>query len=344
VPHTSRLDRRPAFTLVELLVVIAIIGVLVALLLPAVQAARESARRSSCINNLRQIGVATNNFQISRKCYPPANVWSGVIGDKSNDLSAHIRLLPFMEEENLAVNYVATSNEDQVLANGVPIQSLRINSYLCPTEPNDTMKLNADGTPNSFPTTYGINLGPWLVFDPTNQVTPSGAFYTNSKLRPQNFQDGLSRTVLVSEVKAWSSYFSGSTTATAMVPTTPATICTLGGTPKLGPNLTDNKEHTEWGDGKCQQTGFTSTFSPNTVVACSSGGGSYDVDFVTVAEGSSTTVSTYAALTSRSYHAGLVNAVMMDGSARAVVDGIDPSLWQAMTTRAGNEVVDTAFN
>ncbi len=114
----------------------------------------------------------------------------------------------------------------------------------------------------------------------------------------------------------------------------------LGGTPKLGPNVTDNKAHTEWGDGKAQQTGITSTFPPNTMVGCSSGGATYDVDFVTVSEGRSATDPTYAAITSRSYHPELVNAALMDGSVRVINNGIDPMLWRALSTRAGNEIVD----
>ena len=98
-------------------------------------------------------------------------------------------------------------------------------------------------------------------------------------------------------MKAWSPYFSGSTTATATVPVNPSDVCALGGTAKLGPNPTDNKAHTEWGDGKCNQTGVTTTFTPNTPVLCTSSGANYYVDFVGLAEASSTTVPTYAAIT-----------------------------------------------
>ena len=99
---------RPAgFTLVELLVVIAIIGVLVALLLPAVQAAREAARRSQCGNNLKQIGLALHNYHDTLKWFPPGAVFEGGASTAPNAQpinqrgSMHVRLLPYMEQQAL---------------------------------------------------------------------------------------------------------------------------------------------------------------------------------------------------------------------------------------------------
>ncbi len=331
-------SRTSGFTLVELLVVIAIIGILVALLLPAVQAAREAARRSQCSNNLKQIGLSLHNYESALTAYPPAMFWSGNTADSTNDISAFSRLLPYLEQANLGVNFTATSNEDQQMADGTPVQAVRVATFICPSEIRDEAKYNADGTLNSYPGTYGLNLGPWMIYDPTRKTTPVGSFYVNSQLRPADFVDGLSNTLMAMEVKAWGSYFSGSTTATATIPQNPSDICGLGGTPKLGPNPTDNKEHTEWGDGKCNQTGATTTFPPNTQVLCTSGGATYDVDFVTTSEGKSNTVPTFGAITSRSYHPGVVNVVLMDGSVRTVTSGIDKNIWQSVSTRSGGEV------
>ncbi len=333
---------RKAFTLVELLIVIAIIGVLVGLLLPAVQAARESARRSSCTNNLKQLGLAMHNFEGSRKVFPPSTMWNGVLGDHTNGLSAWVRILPFLEETSLAVNFTSTSNEDQTLADGRPVQSIRVASFLCPSEMNDMIRFKSDGSINSYPMNYAANLGPWLVFDPADKGAPQGAFFPNSRLRAANFTDGLSHTVMAAEVKAWQPYYSGSTSATATIPNAAAEICALGGSAKMGPQLTDNKGHTEWGDGKCQQSGFTATFPPNTEVPCTYNGFSYDVDFVGMKEGGSLTDPTYAAITSRSHHPGIVNAVMMDGSVRAIADDIDTMAWRTMSTRNGNEILDSS--
>src|SRR5262245_24478729 len=87
------------FTLVELLVVIGIIGLLVALLLPAIQAAREAARRSQCSNHLRQLGVAVHNYESSNKRFPPITVLP--LGQTYQPWSAHARLLPYLEEQSL---------------------------------------------------------------------------------------------------------------------------------------------------------------------------------------------------------------------------------------------------
>jgi prepilin-type N-terminal cleavage/methylation domain-containing protein len=333
--------RRSAFTLVELLVVIAVIGVLVALLLPAVQAARESARRAQCLNNLKQMGIALANYESVWRCYPPSMFWNGAVGNNVDDYSAQTRLLVYLEQATIGSSFGGSSNEDQVLVNGLPAQGMRVPVYMCPSEINDVAKLNSNGSLNSYPTSYAINLGPWLVFDPSGATEPSGAFYPNSKLRASSFLDGLSNTLMAAEVKCWSPYYSGATALTAAPPLTPAAVCPLGasGTPKMGPSYTDNKEHTEWGDGKCFQTGMTATFAPNTPVTCSFNGAVYDVDLVGVTEGRSTTTPTYAAITARSYHPASVNAVLMDGSVRTVADGVDWMIWRAMSTRAGREAM-----
>jgi prepilin-type N-terminal cleavage/methylation domain-containing protein len=96
--HVPSPGHRAGFTLVELLVVIAIIGVLVALLLPAVQAAREAARRMACSNNLKQIGLALHNYELVHGVLPPGGIWKSD-GDKKG--SIHVRLLPFLEQSAL---------------------------------------------------------------------------------------------------------------------------------------------------------------------------------------------------------------------------------------------------
>ena len=333
---------RTAFTLVELLVVIAIIGVLVALLLPAIQSAREAARRTQCVNNLKQIALAVHNYEGSRRLFPPSFCWNRVAGDKAGSWSGFARILPYVEEQNIYLSVDSTQGySGALLPNGTKLMTTRIAMLMCGSEVNDTPKLDATGAPTSYPPNYGWNLGPWLVYNPVKNSGGTGAFFPNSNLRGKDFSDGLSNTLMIAEVKS----FTGSirTTSTSMAatpPVNPSDVCGFGGTAKVEPNPSDNGGHGEWVDGKSFKTGMTTTFPPNTTVSCSSGGMSYDIDFVNQSEGGSLTVSTYAVLTSRSYHPGSVNAAMMDGSVRSVADNVDLVLWQAISTRAGNEIVE----
>jgi prepilin-type N-terminal cleavage/methylation domain-containing protein/prepilin-type processing-associated H-X9-DG protein len=131
----STSTRRPAtrrrgsggFTLVELLVVIAVIGILIALLLPAVQSAREAARRMSCVNHLKQIGLAAHNYQTTNRHLPPPN-----LGGKTTNLgSTFVALLPYLEEASLFSSY--DPKKEVKHRNNQPITSQTISTYLCPT-------------------------------------------------------------------------------------------------------------------------------------------------------------------------------------------------------------------
>ena len=112
----------------------------------------------------------------------------------------------------------------------------------------------------------------------------------------------------------------------------------MGGTFK-NPPPSNPSGHTEWTDGRVHQSGFTTTFGPNTKVLYTEGGTIFDVDWTNQQEGKSTINVTYAAVTSRSYHPGLVNVSLMDGSVRAIGESIELALWRALSTRNGGEIV-----
>ena len=333
---------RQAFTLVELLVVIAIIGVLVAMLLPAVQAAREAARRNQCLNNLKQLALAVHNYESGNRAYPASMYWNKIVGSALNHWSVQARILPFLEEQQIydGINFNADYNVVTLPNSSQMLRTVRIAPYLCPSELNDTQRVSAAGAPDHYPLNYGMNMGVWLVYDPTTNKGGEGVFFPNSRMRQSAIRDGLSKTLMAAELKAYTPYYRNAASAAATVPADAATVCGYGGQAKMGPNLMDNSGHTEWVDGKSHQAGFTTTFTPNTPVLCTNGGKQYDVDFTNMREGSSATALTYAAVTSRSYHPSLVNVAYMDGSARSISDDIALDVWRALATRAGGEVVN----
>ena len=326
------------FTLVELLVVIAIMGILVALLLPAVQAAREAARRSSCANNLRQIGVALHNYESAVKAYPPSFclVPNTTLVGNNGSWSIHGRLLPYLEQAQRYDLVKLDQAWDTQLATGVP--QLRIPTYLCGSETNDVVRTNG-GTPFVYPQTYGFNFGSWLIYDPVTHLTGDGPFFVNAKIRPAHITDGLSHTLAAAEVKAFTAYFRNTPADPGSTPpdsTVALAAWATGAQFKLGKKLNDNTGHTEWCDGRVHHSGVTTVFTPNTKTPYQHTDGlTYDVDFNSRQEGQSATQRTYAVVTARSYHPGGVNAILMDGSGRYVADTIDRAVWRALGTRAG---------
>ncbi len=201
---------------------------------------------------------------------------------------------------------------------------------------NDKPKLSSStGLPDNWYVNYASNVGVWLEWDPAKQQGGDGAFYPNSKLRPASFSDGMSKTVCFSEVKAFNPGFQNAALMNPTKPATPAYVCTLGGTFKA------EYAHQEWTDGQLKETCYTALFPPNTKVLCTSGGKEYDVDWQNAKEViTSMSPPTYAVMTSRSWHSGLVNVNMMDGSVQSVSDNIDAAVWQAMATRSSRESVN----
>jgi len=340
---------RLGFTLVELLVVIAIIGVLVALLLPAVQAAREAARRTQCKNNVKQIALALHNFHDANRTFPPGYVHNGgPLGTNNGSWSIQGRLLPYLEQGNIynRIRFDLPWDDAINVASGVP--TMKVPTYICTSDPyGDTMRLNGDGTDKIHPQNYGFNFGSWLVYDPANSSNRGdGVFYVNSKTNMASITDGTSNTLCVSEVKAFTPYVRNTADPGTTPPTLPSQISGLavgGGDQsiqyKMDADRNKNSGHTEWADGRVHHSGITTVFTPNTVVPFTLSGITYDIDFNSQKEGGTTTQPTYAAITARSFHsAGVVNAALMDGSVRSISKTIDLSIWRALGTRSGGEV------
>lgn len=327
-----------AFTLVELLVVVAIIGILIGMLLPAVQTVREAARRTSCLNNVRQIVLATQGYEAAFSKFPPSfEIEAGTILSGNNgSWSIHGRLLPFIEQANAYKLVDLDQAWDAQTETGVP--TLRISLFQCASETNDTVRIK-NGKPFVYPQNYGFNFGSWLVYDPIGGRRGDGPFYVNSKTRFGSIVDGSSNTLCVAEVKAFTSYIRNTPDPGDTIPTDHNAFNGLQGQQKLGPDLHQNTGHTEWSDGRVHHSGITTVFAPNTFVNFESDGRFYDIDFNSVQEGKKSDQATYAAITSRSYHSGGVNVGLLDGSTRSIDEGIQLSLWRALGTINGGEFI-----
>ncbi|MFO0959467.1 MAG: DUF1559 domain-containing protein [Isosphaeraceae bacterium] len=333
----ERRKRRPrgAFTLIELLVVIAIIGVLIALLLPAVQQAREAARRIQCTNNLKQLGLALHNYMSTNGTFPPVVVlprnrttqpWSGLT-----------RILPYLEQQ--ALFNVINWDRDYEFTTNATLAQTRVATFMCPSEIND----RARPTPTLvyYPSNYSFDQGTWFVYDPASDQVGDGTFVPNRAYSPAAITDGMSNTMGMAETKAYQpNYWDTNLPATLGVlpPATPNDLLAyVGGT-------FDSNGHTEWVEGDVHEVGYTTAMGPNAKVLVMANGQPFDVDITSMRDGESITAPTYAAVTSRSYHPGGVNALRLDGSVRFVKSSINLQVWRALGTRSGNEVVsDDAY-
>lgn len=328
--------RRDGFTLIELLVVVAVIAILVSLLLPAVQQARAAARRAQCQNNLKQIGLALHNYAAVGRLMPPSFVVNDDSAETGGQWSVHVRLLPFLDQANVE-QLVDFTQAYSGAAASLQVRTFRVPTYLCPSEINDRARTDGDGTPIHYPTSYGFNAGDWFVWSNETRDPGPGAFTPNQAFGFNAFRDGTTNTLAFAEVRAFTPYVRDGEVSPDVPPTDPADIANLAGSFK------ENSGHTEWVDGRVHQTGFTATLAPNTTVPVAGGkaaGGADDGDFTACREGKSCSGPTHAAVTSRSYHDGGVQVLLMDGSARFVSDTVELQTWRAVSTRDGGEVVE----
>ncbi|WP_166828189.1 DUF1559 domain-containing protein [Thalassoroseus pseudoceratinae] len=208
--RTPSVRTRHGFTLIELLVVIAIIAILIALLLPAVQQAREAARRTQCKNNLKQMGLALHNYHDTFGKLPP-----GIT--TSNQLAWSSKILPQIEQTNLFEAIKESGAFDQpwedvpemVTTGTTPFAKTIIPAFICPSDPGN--ELNQDlGGGGSGSQTFGKSnyVGVFTAYhNPTDPTATNGSggtdryatFYDNSAVRFRDFTDGLSNTVIVAE-------------------------------------------------------------------------------------------------------------------------------------------------
>jgi prepilin-type N-terminal cleavage/methylation domain-containing protein len=303
--------RQAGFTLVELLVVIAIIGVLVALLLPAVQAAREAARRSSCQNNLKQWGLALHNYHDTNLAFP----YGGTDGaNGKNEFSWNARVLPFMEQQplydqfNFSVNHLDDSVKNSLGQTNRSLGTVKVGALLCPSSavtksprPEEQSSLTNGAEP--YTTHYYGLMGPKGINPltqqayPANAVNPSGyggfmgdgILLHNEATNMSAVTDGLSNTFLVGEI-SWNKANS-------------YRIWTRGG-------------------GYTQPTSSSSKNVVNSLNSTPYG-----------------SLATFNDVSFGSQHPGGALFAMGDGSVRFVSENIDMALYRATASRSGGETL-----
>ncbi len=308
--------RRLGFTLVELLVVIAIIGILVSLLLPAVQQARAAARRMSCANNVKQLGLALHNYESAHGTLPAGHMESGNDGPSYRHQFGWITyILPFIEEANVyeLVDFTAIDMGRSVHQNPVYAEAGNtvLSTVLCPSDPVHKPD------PDWGPTNYLGNQGTSCVcrFDDC-----SGLFGHHTWTRFADITDGLSQTIAVGETLKGD--MNADTLGDNYIFTRDRSVSAddIDGCQGFPPNTSDRGA--VWLGGPPQHNMFSTARAPN------------DRRFDCMAPNFG--CSNFAA---RSVHAGGVNTGMADGSARFLTDSIDVTLYRRLGTRNGGEVI-----
>jgi prepilin-type N-terminal cleavage/methylation domain-containing protein/prepilin-type processing-associated H-X9-DG protein len=304
--------RYTGFTLVELLVVIAIIGILVALLLPAIQAAREAARRSSCQNNLKQIGVAINNYLTAQKTLPPAG-WHnlGATAKYPSGVSVHGLILPYLEE---------TANDDElkriIVFNLTVLETRKISAYVCPSSTTNGM-FDGAGTVN-----YVQHYNP--VLGPKGINYWGGPAYTPSPIKTYG---GLADTGAL--------IIAGSNPAAGYVSRKPLSVAKVTD----GTSKTFALGEMSWDRGVIAAYWLRSTLGPGPdddgAYCCRNT--AYPLNSAPQKDAAGNVVTLLNDVSFGSMHPGGAHFLLVDGSVHFFSDSVEMSILQAFSTRAGAE-------
>ncbi len=346
--------RRPnrGFTLIELLVVIAIIAVLIALLLPAVQAAREAARRMQCVNNLKQLGLAVQNYVSSNDSLPPTgDSTNKKLYPYSNNFGMKTRILPFLEQSAMfnAINwsYIAEPSPGNFGSGGNDtVVTAQINAFLCPSDGNIPAAMykfrnGISGSRQQGYTSYPNNIGTMFALNGGKINGPGyiiGQPSTGPVVRLANITDGLSNTAMFSEFIrgkngttqrglfqiypssiAWPGTMNGVNTYTYLLQIVNQCKNTFTA------SATYDHKGAKWFNDGCGEGGCYSHVMPPNLNACQFSG--------LLWPGGRTLVG------ASSNHPGGANVSFLDGSVHFVKNSVNPQTWWSIATMAGGEVI-----
>ncbi len=319
---TKKHNRQHGFTLVELLVVIAIIGVLVALLLPAVQSAREGARRATCLNNIRQLAIAALNYHTMKGHFATGLVpVDANAGNFAGGTNLWVEMLPYVEEANLKMKWDYDDYRKNIAGGHAALSAQVVPILLCPSDPMPTQvnQLQLD-PPYDWMNgvyalgSYGGNAGVRSFGNSDVPQSEDGVFFTKSRVRMAMITDGSSHTLLFGERSHEDSEYD-----------------------RLSLELDDPSYYplASWGAwcsashefGSQADVLLGSIVRINYRVSPDSGANNWDmIDFRLNAFGSG--------------HPGGANFAFADGSARFIAEDIPLDRLRALSTRAGDEVAD----
>ena len=338
--------RKSGFTLIELLVVIAIIAILIALLLPAVQQAREAARRTECKNKLKQLGLALHNYHDTHGTFPGNEVGCIIRSGSRNcweGWSGLAMILPYIDQAPLYNN--ANFNTYWLTGSNTAVSRTFIPAFICPSDPNGGGKIDN----NSGPTSYCLSAGPASTWHLARRHMV-GMFSRESSVRVRDVKDGTSNTVMASEVQIgdWGGaananlYLSyrnsslGALTSTGMANNRQfntsaanlAAIQTYHATCLAGLSSSTNGNDDEagrfWSSGRVHWgPWFNTLMVPNTQGNC-------DDD---------TSVTTMDIKNASSWHEGGVQVLLADGSVRFASENIDHATWVGLGSIKGGETL-----
>jgi prepilin-type N-terminal cleavage/methylation domain-containing protein/prepilin-type processing-associated H-X9-DG protein len=344
--------KRQAFTLIELLVVIAIIAVLIALLLPAVQAAREAARRSQCVNNLKQIGVALHSYVSIMSVMPPGRINTHISG-AGDCWGLFAQILPQMEQQAVYSSFNFSLAPDTPDPSNTTGNMTFLNALICPSDSAPQL-ITVSGflfATHNYPmntgSTYPVvaNISAANMPSPAFPGNPNGPFFENSNVSPADFIDGMSSTVALSETVR-----SGSASTYATDPLN--VFLVTGNNSTTGPAITSDADYTSlclsqqssttmfqatkgvrWNYGAPGHSMYNHRRVPNDPRADCRGGLPHSVRSDPLWSWLSLNI------VPRSKHSGGVNALLADGHVQFVKNSIGVPVWQGLGSRNGGEVI-----